>query len=159
MMSPVKQEVIDFFNDHKEEIIEGWVSQLSPSDMKFTQNQIIENGLQVFDKFIKCFLMTQSEMDPYIQSEAYKVAKQRFESETNIGEFVYNLNLGRSEALKYLDGLSSDWVNLQKTINKINYFFDKFTYYTVSHYTHMKDEIIKEKKNILILTMKTDYHY
>ncbi|WP_421384026.1 histidine kinase N-terminal domain-containing protein [Bacillus salacetis] len=148
-MSTVKQEVINFFNSHKEEMLQGWVNQLSPSDVKFSKDQIIKNGLHVFDKFIECLHIPQEDLDQYIQAEAYFVAKQRFESETNIGEFVYNLNLGRSEALKHLDGLSTEWVELQRIVNKINYFFDKFTYYTVSHYTHMKDQIIREKEQYI----------
>ena len=149
MMSTIKQEVINFFNQHKEEIFEGWISQLSSSNVKFSEKQINENGFQIFEKFIECFNSPQLELDQYIQHEAFRIAKQRFESETNIGEFVYNLNLGRSEALKHLDSLSSEWAELQRIVNKINYFFDKFTYYTVSHYTHMKDQIIKEKEEYI----------
>jgi signal transduction histidine kinase len=148
-MSTVKQEVINFFNSHKEEMLQGWIDQLSPTDVKFSMDQIIKNGLHVFEKFIECLHIPDEDLDQYIQAEAFHVAKQRFESETNIGELVYNLNLGRSEALKHLDGLSSEWAELQRIVNKINYFFDKFTYYTVSHYTHMKDQIIKEKEDYI----------
>ncbi|RIW30893.1 GHKL domain-containing protein [Bacillus salacetis] len=148
-MSTVKQKVINFFNSNKEEIIKGWINQLSPADLKFSRNLIIENGNQVFDMFIQGLHFSSPELDHFIQTEAYRVAKQRFESETNIGEFVYNLNLGRSEALKHLDGLECEWGELQLFVNQINYFFDKFTYYTVLHYTHMKDQIIKEKEEYI----------
>ncbi|MGM0846339.1 MAG: histidine kinase N-terminal domain-containing protein [Bacillota bacterium] len=148
-MSPVKQEVINFFTNHKEEILKGWTDQLSPSDANLSKDQIIEHGLQVFEKFIECFHLPQTDMDPYVQEEAFTIAKKRLEADTNIGEFVYNLNLGRSELLKHLGGLSSEWNELQRIVNRINYFFDKFTYYTVSHYTHMKDQIIKEKEQYI----------
>ncbi|MGD6801434.1 histidine kinase N-terminal domain-containing protein [Rossellomorea vietnamensis] len=148
-MSPVKKEVINFFIDHKAEILKGWTDQLSPSDANFTKEQIIDHGLQVFEKFIEGFHLPQTDLDPYVQEEAYRIAKKRLEAETNIGEFVYNLNLGRSEVLKHLGGLSSEWADLQRIINKINFFFDKFTYYTVSHYSHMKDQIIKEKEQYI----------
>ncbi|EDL64302.1 histidine kinase N-terminal domain-containing protein [Bacillus sp. SG-1] len=148
-MSPVKQEVINFFLSHKEVILQGWSDQLTPSNTNFSKEQIVANGRQVYEQFIECCHIPKAEWDPYIQAEAYKFAKQRFEADTNIGEFVYNLNLGRSEALKYLDGLSTDWTELQRIVNKINYFFDKYTYYTVSHYTHMKDQIIKEKEEYI----------
>jgi signal transduction histidine kinase len=148
-MSTVEQKAINFFNSNKEEIIKGWVSQLSPADLRFSKDLIIENGAEVFEMFIQGLHIPNSELDQYIQTEAFHVAKQRFESETNIGEFVYNLNLGRSEALKHLDGLSFEWKELQFIVNQINYFFDKFTYYTVSYYTHMKDQIIKEKEEYI----------
>ncbi|WP_409253276.1 histidine kinase N-terminal domain-containing protein [Bacillus sp. SCS-153A] len=148
-MSPVKQEVIQFFQNQKEEILKGWAEQLSPSDSKFSKDQIVEKGRQVYEVFLVCCQMPQVEWDSYIQAEAFQIAKERLEADTNIGEFVYNLNLGRSEALKNLDGLCSEWAELQRVVNKINYFFDKFTYYTVSHYTHMKDQIIKEKEEYI----------
>ncbi|MGF2615196.1 GHKL domain-containing protein [Rossellomorea vietnamensis] len=148
-MSPVKQEVINFFINHKAEILKGWTDQLSPTDTNFTKEQIIEHGLQVFEKFIACFHLPQTDLDPYIQEEAFRIAKKRFEAESGIGEFVYNLNLGRSEVLKHLGGLSSEWADLQRIVNRINYFFDKFTYYTVSHYSHLKDQIIKEKEQYI----------
>ncbi|MDV2887797.1 histidine kinase N-terminal domain-containing protein, partial [Alkalihalophilus pseudofirmus] len=72
-----------------------------------------------------------------IKSLAYKVAQERADANVNIGEFVYNINLGRSIIIKYvnLSGITAE--ELHPVFELINKQFDLFCYYAVSRYTEI----------------------
>lgn len=76
---------------------------------------------------------------------AHKVAQERSDANSNIGEFVYNVNLGRSIIIKYVNQSGIQIEELQSIIDLINRQFDLFCYYAVSKYTELKDRKIQEK--------------
>jgi signal transduction histidine kinase len=85
---------------------------------------------------------------------ANKVAFERVQGKVNIGVFIYNVNLGRSEIFKHLNDTQIPLLDLQPTINKINYCFDQFIYYAVQNYTELKDKDLEEKNTLLQQTHK-----
>src|SRR5690606_16138195 len=89
-----------------------------------------------------------------IQKLAYSVAEQRVKADINIGDFVYNVNLGRTIILNILNRSEIHFNDLQRQYEKIGYCFDKFLYHAVSRYTDAKDQIIKEKTQFIDSTHK-----
>jgi signal transduction histidine kinase len=89
--------------------------------------------------------MTEDELLETIQKYALEISEERALANINIGDFVYNVNLGRTVLYSYLSKSGLVWADLQESINKINFCFDKFLYYAVTHYTEAKNKIIEEK--------------
>lgn len=110
-------------------------------------DHVERNGLSVF-QLVKEMLGSSLHLED-IRALAEKIAKQRAEANINIGEFVYNTNLGRSLVIRYAlqSGLSLE--ELQPLIDDINYLFDQFLFYAVTKYTEFKNAEIQEK-NLLI---------
>jgi hypothetical protein len=76
-----------------------------------------ENGLQMYELVKKTILNSLSENE--IKQLAYKVAKERVEANINIGDFVYNVNLGRSIIVKYANQSGIPIEGLQPIIDAI----------------------------------------
>lgn len=90
---------------------------------------------------------------------AYKVAKERNDTNINIGEFVYNVNLGRSIIIKYVNQSGIEIEKLQPIIDLINQQFDLFCYYAVSKYTELKDKKYKKRIYSSPDPIKTDWKF
>lgn len=60
-------------------------------------DHIVHNGIAVF-QLVKDTLLHASNRDN-IEQLAYKIAKERAETNMNIGEFVYNTNLDRKSVV------------------------------------------------------------
>jgi signal transduction histidine kinase len=80
---------------------------------------------------------------------AVNVSEERVKADMNIGDFVYNINLGRTIFYSYLSKIGMTWTDLQESINKINTIFDKFLYYSISHYGEVQKNIIEEKTKLI----------
>ncbi|MBD8068611.1 GHKL domain-containing protein [Bacillus sp. PS06] len=107
------------------------------------KDKIIKNGLHMY-------ALTKLTIEESLSTEslkyfAYKVAQERLEANSNIGEFVYNVNLGRSIILKYIIESDMDNQTMKKVVIEINRLFDQFNFHAVSQYTYLKDKQLQEK--------------
>lgn len=135
--------LIDFFEKNENRILEDWWENIL-IDATDTQKQVIkENGYLMY-QLVKRTL-TDTLCDDDLKQLAHKVAKERVEANINIGDFVHNVNYGRSLIIKqtFLSGIEIE--QLQVVIDKINLKFDHFIFLAVKRYTFLKEEEIEEK--------------
>ncbi|MCP3741652.1 histidine kinase N-terminal domain-containing protein [Rossellomorea sp. BNER] len=145
-MAQLKHDVIHYFVQNQEKLISNWHHELNLTPHNaYAPKQLYKNSEIIYEQFLKGFTLPHEQIDSYVKETACTIAEQRFQSDTNIGEFVYNLNLGRTEILKQFHQINNNLNEVQDSIDKINYFFDKFSFYTVSHYTNLKNELIEKK--------------
>lgn len=129
----------DVFQLWKEKILLG---QNSPSKEKAEENGLIMIGI------IKRAINNTITEDE-ILSLAYKIAKERLDADVNIGELVYNMNLGRRILLRHINQSELGAETLQDIVDRINLQFDKFLYHAVTKYTELKNEQLYEKALII----------
>jgi signal transduction histidine kinase len=113
---------------------------------------IRKNGFLMYRIITNSIINQLSEED--IKLLAYKVAKERADANSNIGEFVYNVNLGRSIIVKNVSHSGMSLEELQPIFELINNQFDLFCYHAVARYTELKDKRLEEKKLIISQTHK-----
>ncbi|MFB3169155.1 histidine kinase N-terminal domain-containing protein [Neobacillus sp. 179-C4.2 HS] len=145
MLSKLHMDLIDFFNKNKEELLREWENSIVISNGDPYKEKIGLNGIAIFNIVLTMHTMTEEELLETIQKYALEISEERALANINIGDFVYNVNLGRSVLYSYLSKSGLVWADLQESINKINFCFDKFLYYAVTHYTEAKNKIIEEK--------------
>lgn len=116
-------------------------------------DHIVHNGIAVF-QLVKDTLLHASNRDN-IEQLAYKIAKERAETNMNIGEFVYNTNLGRRLVVKYALQSTLPMEELFPLIDEINCLFDQFLFHAVTKYNELKEAELREK-NLLITQSHKD---
>jgi signal transduction histidine kinase len=145
MLSEGRTELIDFFDRNRENLIREWESQIVISNGDPYKEKIRLNGIAIFNIVLSMHTMSDQALLEIIQKHALEISEERALANINIGDFVYNVNLGRTVLYSYLSKSGLQWADLQESINKINYCFDKFLYYAVTQYTEAKNKIIEEK--------------
>jgi len=116
-------------------------------------DHVMHNGIAMF-QLVKDTLLHSPNRDN-IEQLAYKIAKERAETNMNIGEFVYNTNLGRRLVVKYALQSALPIEELFPLIDEINCLFDQFLFYAVTKYSELKEAEIREK-NLLITQSHKD---
>jgi signal transduction histidine kinase len=137
--------LIDFFNQNKQLLIQEWENAIVTTIADPFKGKIHDNGKALLEVLLNMHKLTKQELLDSIERLAIDVSEERVLADINLGDFVYNVNLGRTVLYSYLSKTGISWSDLQEAINKINFIFDKFLYYAVSHYSAAKNKIIEEK--------------
>jgi signal transduction histidine kinase len=149
MLSDTKFKLVDYLSNRKESILNEWKKQIIISAEDPFVDQIRDNGEAMFTIIQNVFSFPEDKIDQHIELLATRIASERVHANINIGDFVYNVSIGRSIVYQQLADYKLDWDELQKAINMINYCFDKFIYFAVSAYTDVKNKIIEEKTHVI----------
>lgn len=154
MLEVINEKIISHLSSHSEELLQLWTDGIvvyagDPflTDMKHNGQSMIELVTQGLGK-------SEAELEELVEQFALRISEQRVKANINIGAFVYNVNIGRSILYQHL--LQSDFSKheLPYAIKRINFFFDKFLYFSVSYYTEAKNKIIEEKTQFIDTTHK-----
>ncbi|MBN8198961.1 MULTISPECIES: histidine kinase N-terminal domain-containing protein [Bacillaceae] len=146
--------ILELLLTEKEDLLSEWNEKILINKDDPFKDKIKDNGNAMFQLIIQFLIKDGDELEEYIQKLAYSVAEQRVKAEINIGDFVYNVNLGRTIVLDILNRSEIHFHELQRQYERIGYCFDKFLYHAVSRYTDAKDQIIKEKTQFIDSTHK-----
>jgi signal transduction histidine kinase len=138
-----KESLIKYLERTEKDFLTFWHNSIFISEEDIYKDHIEGNGFQMYMLIKKS--IKDSVADEAVKELAYKVAKERVLSNSNIGEFVYNVNLGRSTVIKYVIKSGISITDLQPIIDKINHHFDRYCYHAVTRYTELKDLELKEK--------------
>jgi signal transduction histidine kinase len=139
----ITDSLITYMDENLPTYLQNWHQKVVIADHDIHKDKVIQNALHIFELAKRSL---RSQLSPEeIKQLAYNVAVQRLEAEINIGEFVYNVNLGRSEIIKFVSGSGISIEQLQPVIETINSLFDEFLYHAVKKYTQLKDAEIQEK--------------
>ena len=135
--------LVEFLEDKQTVFLEDWYKNIIIADLDTNKEKMIENGLRMYT--LTKFVIKDSFSKDELKEFAYSVAKERLDSNTNIGDFVYNVNLGRSIIMKHVSQSDNLFKVLPNSIDNINQLFDHFIFHAVSRYTYLKDKELQEK--------------
>ncbi|MEH7382127.1 histidine kinase N-terminal domain-containing protein [Bacillus sp. JJ1533] len=142
-MNPVIGELIYYLESNLSIFLKAWKDKTVMSEYDVHKEKLVLNGLTMFE-MVKNSLLNPIDEEK-LKLFAFKLAKERVEANINIGEFVYNVNLGRSEILKYIYRSNISHDRLDPVFEEVNRIFDLFSYHAVSKYTEMKEKQLQEK--------------
>ncbi|OCA90483.1 histidine kinase [Bacillus sp. FJAT-27225] len=131
-----------FLQENQQLFLDDWEEQIVVNEIEDDRDLIRKNGNLMYELTIKTISAPFPDSD--LKFLACKVAQERLNANINIGEFVYNVNLGRSLIVKHVYCSGIDPIDLQPIIDIINRQFDLFCYYAVSRYTELKDQKLQE---------------
>lgn len=142
-MDDITESLITYMDENLPTYLQDWNQKVVIAKHDIHKGKVIENALHMVELVklsLRCQLLPEK-----IEQLAHEVAVQRLEAKINIGEFVYNVNLGRSEIVRFVTGSRISIEQLQPVIETINSLFDEFLYHAVKKYTQLKDAEIQEK--------------
>ncbi|MDQ0483467.1 histidine kinase N-terminal domain-containing protein [Guptibacillus hwajinpoensis] len=147
-----KEHLAVFLESSQPIILDKWLAivRLSPDDPYY--KEVIKNGKRTVE-LISRYIRNPDEN--WIQKLTKKIAKERINANVNIGEFVANINSGRSVVISVLKESSFDRNELSTALEFINNYFNAYLYHSVTEYTKLKDSIIQDK-NKFIQEMHSD---
>ncbi|ALC90543.1 histidine kinase [Bacillus sp. FJAT-18017] len=142
----------DFLQENEQTFLDDWEEQIVVNETEDDRDLIRNNGYLMYRLIISS--IGNKVRDSELKSMAYRVAEERLDANINIGEFVYNVNLGRSIIIKqvYNSGICSG--DVRKVIDLVNRQFDLFCYYAVTRYTDLKDIKLQEQNHYISQTHK-----
>lgn len=149
MQTDTKAHIMFFLQEHKDDLLIEWYKSVIISDSDPYKEDTRKNGEEFFQIIIDSFNLSHTELLKIVHKIAVLIAEERVKADINIGDFVYNVNLGRSIFFSSLSEIGLDWSSLQESINTINCIFDKFLYYAISHYAESQNKIIEEKTKFI----------
>lgn len=138
------EELTSFLDEHEATVVERFRNQVVVSDDDLFKGNIHLNGQAMYRMVIGYFRSQVTHED--IKQLAYKVAQERNQAKINIGDFVYNVCLGRQMILDLLLNISLPSSVLLPAIVKINECFDIFLVHAVAKYTDLKNNDLAEKQ-------------
>jgi len=144
-----QMDLIAYFEKNRADIIQEWENKSIISERDPFKEKTSENAEAILDILKNIHKITESELLDLIKKLATEVSEERVNANINIGDFVYNVNLGRTVLYSYLAETGIPWEQLQESMNKINFCFDKFLYFAVTHYTEAKNKIIEQKTMVI----------
>ncbi len=135
--------ILFFLEENLPDFLESWKQKIVITDPHTSMDHVVHNALKMYE--LVRYTISENITINQIEQLAHKVAEERVDANINIGDFVYNVNLGRSEIIRFLNKSKLVDVDLEETIEKINNLFDTFSYFAVTKYTELKDQELQEK--------------
>ncbi|WP_377889657.1 histidine kinase N-terminal domain-containing protein [Alkalihalobacillus sp. R86527] len=147
-----EQRLATFLKESQPNIVQKWltIAKLSKEDPYY--EEIINNGKRTVE-LISHYILTEDES--WIVTLTKKIATERIQANVNIGEFVANINSGRSVVISVLNESHFNRSDLSRALDIINNYFNSYLYHSVTEYTKLKDSIIQDK-NLFIKEMHSD---
>ncbi|MGZ0050887.1 histidine kinase N-terminal domain-containing protein [Brevibacillus gelatini] len=133
-----------FLDEHEEAVVEEFRKRSMVSEHDQFNGMIHLNG-QAMYRMVADYLRSKITHED-IKLFASKVANERNQAQSNIGDFIFNVCLGRELVLQVLQKGSFPAELFLEAMIKINECFDVFLVHTVSRYTELKDSDLEEKK-------------
>ncbi|WP_227934870.1 histidine kinase N-terminal domain-containing protein [Alkalihalobacillus deserti] len=141
------EELYEYLEQHKSCFFQEWTDQVLLDPHDIFKDNIKDNGLMMY-KLVRNTLLGQIDKTQ-LKELAIKVAHERFEANSNIGDFVFNVNLGRSILVKFILNAGLENEKLQMSVTLVNQQFDQFCYHTVTKYTEIKNQELQQSKHFI----------
>ncbi|WP_312472368.1 histidine kinase N-terminal domain-containing protein [Neobacillus sp.] len=145
MFTEKQTEMLAFFDHNKEAILHEWRNSFLFTEAEPYKEKIRVYAEALFNVILTMHRMNDQELLAVLEKLAIEISGERVIADINIGDFVYNVNLGRTVLWSYFSKSRIPWSEIHESMNRINFCFDKFLFFAVSHYTEEKNKIIEEK--------------
>ncbi|MGB8000117.1 MAG: histidine kinase N-terminal domain-containing protein [Anaerobacillus sp.] len=139
----VQEQLLTYLDQNLDRYLRNWKKKIRISESDIHRDKVEANGVMMYR-------LVQKNIEQPISSEklmalAKKVAIERAEANVNIGDFIYNVNAGRSVLMKHMTYAGVKVEDLQNSLDSINELFDQFSYHAVTEYTKLKHNELQEK--------------
>ncbi|EOP55149.1 hypothetical protein KOY_03317 [Bacillus cereus VDM021] len=153
---PIDKDIKEVFCSHLQnnghQFVENWKNKMIISEKDPFKQEVAQNGEDLLELIIE-LIMENKDVAP-LQPLCEKIAIERAGADANIGDFVYNANVGRNELFEAMCELDVKARELKPIITKIHTCFDKLIYYTVLKYSEIISRNLEEKQQYINETHK-----
>ncbi|HDR7795278.1 TPA: sensor histidine kinase [Bacillus luti] len=153
---PIDKDIKEVFCSHlknnRHQFVENWKNKMIISERDPFKQEVVQNGEDLLELIIE-LIMEEKEIE-YLQPLCEKIAIERAGADANIGDFVYNTNVGRNELFEAMCELDVSARELKPIMAKVHTCFDKLIYYTVLKYSEIISRNLEEKQQYINETHK-----
>ncbi|MFC0557961.1 histidine kinase N-terminal domain-containing protein [Halalkalibacter alkalisediminis] len=140
-------ELYEYLEQHRSCFLQEWTEKIKIDSHYIFKDNVKKNGFMMYELVQNTFFGKNNETQ--LKELAIKVAHERFEANSNIGDFVYNVNIGRSTLVKLILNSDLDKEKLKSAVSLVNQYFDQFCYQAVTTYTEIKNQEIQQNKHFI----------
>ncbi|MBO9129312.1 histidine kinase N-terminal domain-containing protein [Bacillus sp. 165] len=148
----IEQKLCTYLVKNSQQFVENWKNRIVVSNKDPYKAEIIVNGEKILHLLIS-YISGEIAIED-LKPLCHKIAIERAEADVNIGDFVYNANVGRSELFKEMHKFDLTLEELQPVINIINTVFDQFIYFTVLKYSEIITGSLEKQQQFINETHK-----
>ncbi|MCI0767625.1 sensor histidine kinase [Bacillus sp. TL12] len=153
---PIDKDIKEVFCSHlknnRHQFVENWKNKMIISEKDPFKQEVVRNGADLLELIIE--LIMEDKDIAQLQPLCEKIAIERAGADANIGDFVYNANVGRNELFEAMCELDVRARELKPIMTKIHTCFDKLIYYTVLKYSEIISRNLEEKQQYINETHK-----
>ncbi|WP_017149674.1 BA2291 family sporulation histidine kinase [Bacillus bingmayongensis] len=153
---PIDKDIKEVFCSHlknnRHQFVENWKNKMIISEKDPFKQEVARNGEDLLELIIE--LIMEDKDIAQLQPLCEKIAIERAGADANIGDFVYNANVGRNELFEAMCELDVKARELKSIMTKIHTCFDKLIYYTVLKYSEIISRNLEEKQQYINETHK-----
>ncbi|WP_338059091.1 BA2291 family sporulation histidine kinase [Bacillus gaemokensis] len=148
----IKEVFCSHLNNNRHQFVENWKNKMIISEKDPFKQEVAQNGENLLELIIE--LVMDDKDIVYLQPLCEKIAIERAGADANIGDFVYNANVGRNELFEAMCELDVKARELKPIMTKIHTCFDRLIYYTVLKYSEIISRNLEEKQQYINETHK-----
>ncbi|MFX3623078.1 MAG: histidine kinase N-terminal domain-containing protein [Ectobacillus sp.] len=152
IISGVEKIFCEYLIDNQQQFVESWRQKIIVAEGDPFREEIIKNGGALL-LLIIALIKGEKDIED-IKPLCDKIATERAKADVNIGDFVYNVNVGRNELFEAMCNLDVKASELKPIITKVHSCFDRFIYYTVLKYSEIISKNLEEKQQFIDETHK-----
>ncbi|MFD3450041.1 histidine kinase N-terminal domain-containing protein [Microbacteriaceae bacterium 4G12] len=152
IVSHVEQTFCTYLERNTGEFLEGWIQKIIVHEDDPFREEVMLNGQKLLSLIISLIEGKKGLED--IVPLCQKIALERAQADVNIGDFVYNSNVGRNELFELMYKMDAKAYEIKPIITKIHLCFDQLIYYTVLKYSEIISRNLEEKQQFINETHK-----
>ncbi|TCP29777.1 signal transduction histidine kinase [Scopulibacillus darangshiensis] len=141
-----KERIMDLLDRRSDLIVDRWQKAIKLNESDPFYEDIISNVKNSI-RLMKIFFRKPNK--ELVSALTEKIAIERIEAKADLGHFIRNINAGRKIILDLIVDENFDQKTAYIGIVSINRFIDSYIYYAITHFTKMKDQIIREKTEFI----------
>lgn len=152
MISDIENDFCNYLEYERKQFLTDWKKQIQIGFNDPFHDQIIINGDNLL-LLLRSIIMEEAQLED-LQPLCNKIASERVKAEANIGDFVYNTNIGRNALFKKMCTFEVKAIELLPLIDKVHKFFDYLTYSTVLRYSAIIAKNLQDQQKYINETHK-----
>lgn len=146
-MDQLTDEVISFLQQNNKIFLKKWKEKaMTPSVQSQSHQEKTDSKGQFFYEIaMHALSLPKIDLQNYLQTNAQEIAKIKIRENSGIELLVYNINMAKNIICGQLYQFPADHKNLNIIAQQLSYIFDHFSYYAVTHYSALKEQLMEEE--------------
>lgn len=148
MSNTIGERVAAYLDLNRTEILASWMGKVIVYNNDPHKDLVRMNGSLMLDMLIASAKGIDID-DEKLRELSHKVSYERVQSNVNMGDYAYNIAVGRSEIFDHLPKIGEPLEDLFPVFSRFSVLFDKFLYFAGHHYTELKNQQLLEQSSFI----------
>lgn len=146
-MDQLTDEVISLLQQKRTKFLERWKEKamVPPDQSHFHREKMETKGRFIYKVALQALSLPKIDLQSYLQANALKFAQIKIRENLGIGHMVYNLNMAKNIICDEISSIKAEPHALKKVYKHLSYIFDHFSYYAVTNYCALQEQLAEEE--------------